>query len=105
MVNDNIDSCSYHVLSDIISNAATVVLMAPIALGVAKGIQASVDTFLLAVAIGASCAFLTPIWHQSNTLVMVPGGYRFGDYWRIGLPLEILILILAIPLLLYFWPE
>lgn len=91
-------------LSDIINNAATVVLMAPIALGVAKGIQASVDPFLMAVAIGASCAFLTPIGHQSNTLIMGPGGYRFGDYWRMGLPLEIIIVAIAVPLLLFFWP-
>jgi len=91
-------------LSDLVNNAAAAVLMAPIAIGVAQGLGASPDPFLMAVAIGASCAFLTPIGHQSNTLVLGPGGYRFGDYWRMGLPLEILITIVAIPLLLWFWP-
>jgi len=91
-------------LSDIINNAAATVLMAPIAMNVAHGMDASADAFLMAVAIGASCAFLTPIGHQSNTLVLGPGGYRFGDYWRMGLPLEILIVLVAIPLLLIVWP-
>jgi len=79
-------------LSDIINNAARVVLMAPIAIGVANGINASVDPFLMAVAIGASCAFLTTTGHQTKTMVMEPGGSRFGDYRRIGLSLEILII-------------
>ncbi len=91
-------------LSDVINNAATVVLMAPIGIGVAHGLNASVDTFLMAVAVGGSCAFLTPIGHQSNTLVMGPGGYKFSDYWRMGLPLEIIIVLLGVPLILYFWP-
>lgn len=91
-------------LSDILNNAATVVLMAPIASKVAQGIGASPDPFLMAVAIGASCAFLTPIGHQNNALVLGPGGYHFGDYWRLGLPLEIIILIIAIPLLPVIWP-
>jgi di/tricarboxylate transporter len=91
-------------LSDIINNAATVVLMAPISISVAKSMGVSVDPFLMAVAIGASCAFLTPIGHQSNTLVMGPGGYRFSDYWRMGLPLEIIIVVIGVPLLMYFWP-
>jgi len=91
-------------LSDIINNAATAVVMAPIAAGIAKQLNANPDAFLMAVAIGASCAFLTPIGHQNNTLVMGPGGYRFGDYWRVGLPLEILIVALATPLLLLFFP-
>jgi len=91
-------------ISDIINNAATVVLMAPIAISVAAGINVSADAFLMAVAVGGSCAFLTPIGHQSNTLVMGPGGYAFTDYWRMGLPLEILIVILSIPLLMFFWP-
>ncbi len=91
-------------LSDIINNAATVVLMAPISISVAYGMNASVDPFLMAVAIGGSCAFLTPIGHQSNTLVMGPGGYRFGDYWRMGLPLELIIILLGVPLIMYFWP-
>ena len=91
-------------LSDLINNAATVVLMAPIAINTAAEIGASVDPFLMAVAIGGSCAFLTPIGHQSNTLVMGPGGYKFADYWRVGLPLEIIIVSVSIPLLMFFWP-
>ena len=91
-------------LSDVISNAATALVMAPIAVGVAVTLGADSDAFLMAVAIGASCAFLTPIGHQSNTLVMGPAGYRFGDYWRVGLPLEALIVLLAVPLLAVFWP-
>ncbi len=91
-------------LSDIINNAATVVLMAPIAIGVAHGLGYSVDPFLMAVAVGGSCAFLTPIGHQSNTLVMGPGGYRFTDYWRMGLPLEVIIVLVGIPAILAFWP-
>ncbi|MBI2879329.1 MAG: anion permease, partial [Candidatus Rokubacteria bacterium] len=71
---------------------------------VARGLGASADPFLMAVAVGASCAFLTPIGHQSNTLVMGPGGYRFGDYWRMGLPLEVVIAAVAVPLLLWVWP-
>ena len=90
-------------LSDIMNNAATVVVMAPIAVGLAGQTGGSVDAFLMAVAIGGSCAFLTPIGHQCNTLVMGPGGYRFGDFWRVGLPLEVLIILIAIPLLLVFW--
>lgn len=91
-------------LSDIINNAATVVLMAPIAISVASGLGFSVDPFLMAVAIGGSSAFLTPIGHQSNTLVMGPGGYKFTDYWRMGLPLEIVIIVVGVPLIMYFWP-
>lgn len=91
-------------LSDVINNAAAAILMAPIAVKLANGMYVSPDPFLMSVAIGASCAFLTPIGHQSNALVMGPGGYHFGDYWRMGLPLEILIVIVSIPLLLAFWP-
>jgi di/tricarboxylate transporter len=91
-------------LSNVINNAAAAVLMAPIALNVADGLKASTAPFLMAVAIGASCAFLTPIGHQSNTLVLGPGGYRFGDYWRVGAPLSALVLGTALLLLLYFWP-
>lgn len=91
-------------LSDIVNNAATAVIMAPIALGLAERLEVNADPFLMAVAIGASCAFLTPIGHQNNTLVMGPGGYRFGDYWRMGLPLELLIVALSIPLILVVWP-
>lgn len=91
-------------LSDIINNAATVVLMAPVAIGVAKGLGFSVDPFLMAVAVGGSCAFLTPIGHQSNTLVMGPGGYKFTDYWRMGLPLEVIIVAIGVPLIMWVWP-
>ncbi|MFP6778519.1 MAG: SLC13 family permease, partial [Alphaproteobacteria bacterium] len=91
-------------LSDIVNNAATAVIMAPIAVGLAERLQVNADAFLMAVAIGASCAFLTPIGHQNNTLILGPGGYRFGDYWRMGLPLEILIVAVSIPMILWVWP-
>ena len=91
-------------LSDLVNNAASAVLMAPIAIGIAHDLGASIDPFLMAVAIGASCAFLTPIGHQSNTLVMGPGGYRFTDYWRMGVVLEVIIVVVSVPLLLLFWP-
>jgi di/tricarboxylate transporter len=91
-------------LSDLVNNAAAVVLMAPIAIRTAQGMDSSIDPFLMAITIGASCAFLTPIGHQSNTLVMGPGGYKFGDYWRMGLILEIIVLVVAIPLIMIFWP-
>ncbi|WP_322521070.1 SLC13 family permease [Guyparkeria halophila] len=91
-------------LSNIVNNAAAAVLAAPIAIQVAQGMNASADPFLMAVAIGASCAFLTPIGHQSNTLVMAPGGYHFGDYWRMGLPLSLLVVIVAVPMILWVWP-
>ena len=91
-------------LSDLVNNAAAAILMAPIALRLATEAKVSADPFLMAVAIGASCAFLTPIGHQSNALVMAPGGYRFGDYWRLGLPLEIAIAVIAMPLILWYWP-
>lgn len=91
-------------LSDLVNNAASAVLMAPIAIGIALDMGASIDPFLMAVAIGASCAFLTPIGHQSNTLVMGPGGYRFTDYWRMGIVLELIVVAVSIPLLIFFWP-
>lgn len=91
-------------LSAVINNAATVVLMSPIGIGIANSLNLSIDPFLMAIAVGASASFLTPIGHQSNTLIMGPGGYRFGDYFRMGLPLSILIVIIAIPLILFFWP-
>ncbi|MDJ0942542.1 MAG: SLC13 family permease [Kiloniellales bacterium] len=91
-------------LSDVINNAATAVLMAPIGITIAQGLGVSIDPFLMAVAVGASSTFLTPIGHQSNLLVMGPGGYRFGDYWRLGLPLDILIVAVAVPLILQVWP-
>lgn len=88
-------------LSAVINNAATALLMAPIAVATAQGMNVSSDLFLMAVAIGASCAFLTPFGHQSNTLVMGPGGYQFGDYWKMGLPLEIVIVLVSMPLILW----
>ncbi len=91
-------------ISDIINNAATAVIMAPIAASIALSLGVNTDTFLMAVAIAASCAFLTPIGHQCNTLVMGPGGYQFRDYWRMGLPLEIIIVAVATPMLLWVWP-
>jgi di/tricarboxylate transporter len=91
-------------LTSVINNAATAVVMAPIAASVAAQLSVSADPFLMAVAIGASSAFLTPIGHQSNTLVLGPGGYKFGDYWPMGLPLQIIIIAVAVPLLLVVWP-
>ena len=91
-------------LSDIINNAATALIMAPICVGIAVSLNVNADPFLMAVAVGASCAFLTPIGHQCNALILGPGGYKFSDYWRMGLPLEILIVIIGTPLILYFWP-
>ena len=91
-------------LSDLVNNAAAIVLMAPIGISIARGMGVSIDPFLIAIAIGASCAFLTPIGHQSNTLVMGPGGYKFGDYWRMGLLLELIVVLVALPLILLFWP-
>ena len=91
-------------LSDIINNAATALIMAPICVGIAISMNVSADPFLMAVAVGASCAFLTPIGHQCNALILGPGGYKFSDYWRMGLPLEILIVAIGTPLIIFFWP-
>jgi di/tricarboxylate transporter len=91
-------------LSDIMNNAATAVLMAPIGVSIAEGLGVSVDPFLMAVAIACSSTYLTPIGHQSNLLVMGPGGYKFGDYWRMGLPLDLIILVVSVPLILTVWP-
>ena len=90
-------------VSDIINNAATAVIMAPISYEIAINFGYDVNAFLMVVAIGASCAFLTPIGHQCNTVVMGPGNYKFTDYWRMGLPLEILIVAVAIPMILFVW--
>jgi di/tricarboxylate transporter len=87
-----------------LNNAATVLVMAPIGAGFAKTLGYNPDAFLMAVAIGAACDFLTPIGHQCNTLVMGPGGYRFGDYSRLGAPLSLLVILLAVPLILFVWP-
>lgn len=91
-------------LSNVVNNAAAALLMAPIAASLASGFDASLDPFLMVVAVSASCAFLTPIGHQSNTLVLGPGGYRFGDYWKLGLPLSLIVMIVAIPMILLVWP-
>ncbi|UCE32075.1 MAG: anion permease [Burkholderiales bacterium] len=91
-------------LSDLMNNAATAAVMSPIAIGTAQQLGVSADSFLMAVAIGASCAFLTPVGHQNNTLILGPGGFRFGDYWRLGLPVEILVVAVSIPMLLLVWP-
>ncbi|MEZ5864253.1 MAG: SLC13 family permease [Geminicoccaceae bacterium] len=91
-------------LSDFMNNAATAAVMCPIAIGTAAGLGVAVDGFLMAVAVGASCAFLTPIGHQNNTLILGPGGFRFGDYWRLGLPLEVVVTVVAVPLILLVWP-
>ncbi|MAZ04700.1 MAG: SLC13 family permease [Sneathiella sp.] len=91
-------------LSDVLNNTATAVIGAPIALDIANRLNVNPDTFLMVVAVAASCAFLTPIGHKNNTLIMGPGGYKFGDYWRMGLPLEILVIAVSIPSILFFWP-
>ena len=91
-------------LSDVMNNTATAVITAPIAIDIARRLDVSPDTFLMGVAVAASCAFLTPIGHKNNTLILGPGGYRFGDYWRMGLPLEVLIIAVATPTILWVWP-
>lgn len=91
-------------LSDFMNNAATAAVMCPIALGAAAQLEVNPDTYLMAVAIGASCAFLTPIGHQNNALILGPGGFRFGDYWRLGLPMEVVVVLVATPMLLWVWP-
>lgn len=91
-------------LSDFMNNAATGAVMCPIALSTAQQLGVDPNAFLMAVAVGASCAFLTPIGHQNNTLILGPGGFRFGDYWPLGLPLEVLIVAISVPMLLWVWP-
>ena len=89
--------------TDIINNAATAVIMAPISAGIGMQLGYDIEPFLMVVAVGASCAFLTPIGHQCNTVVMGPGNYKFTDYWRLGLPLDILIIAVSIPMILFVW--
>lgn len=91
-------------LSDVMNNTATTIIAAPIAVDIAQRLQVNPDPFLMGVAVAASCAFLTPIGHKNNTLILGPGGYKFGDYWRMGLPLEILIVLVATPMILWVWP-
>ena len=90
-------------LSNVVNNAAAAILVAPIALGISSQLELASDAVLMAVAVGASCAFLTPIGHQSNALVMEPAGYRFGDYWRLGLPLSVLVTVVGVPMILWVW--
>ncbi|WP_028322600.1 SLC13 family permease [Desulfatiglans anilini] len=92
------------VLTDFMNNAATAAVMCPIAIGTAAQLGVNADSFLMAVAIGASCAFLTPVGHQNNTLILGPGGFGFGDYWRMGLPTDILVVCIGVPMLLWVWP-
>ena len=91
-------------LSDVLNNVATALIAAPIGVDVARHLDVNPDSFLMAVAVAASCAFLTPIGHKNNTIVMGPGGYKFGDYWRMGLPLEVLVVVVGLPMILVFWP-
>ena len=91
-------------LSDVMNNTATAVIAAPLSIDIAGRLGVNPDPFLMGVAVAASCAFLTPIGHKNNTLIMGPGGYRFGDYWRMGLPLEILIILVSVPAILLVWP-
>jgi len=91
-------------LSDVLNNTATTIVAAPVGIEMARVLGVSPDPFLMAVAVAASCAFLTPIGHKNNTLILGPGGYRFGDYWRMGLPLEVLVIAVSIPAILVFWP-
>lgn len=91
-------------LSDVMNNAATAAVMCPIAIGIAQALGANPDSFLMGVAIGASCAFLTPIGHQNNTLILGPGGFRFGDYWKPGLLIELVVFAVAMVMLPIIWP-
>ncbi|MBC8319035.1 MAG: anion permease, partial [Desulfobulbaceae bacterium] len=91
-------------LSNLMNNAATAAMMCPIAIGAAHQLGANADPFLMVVAVGASCAFLTPIGHQNNTLILGPGGFQFGDYWRLGLVLGIIVVAVSIPMIFWVWP-
>lgn len=91
-------------LSDFMNNAATVAVMCPLAISIASQLEVNPDAFLMAVAVGGSCAFLTPIGHQNNTLILGPSGFKFGDYWRLGLPVEIVVVLIGLPVLLWAWP-
>jgi di/tricarboxylate transporter len=91
-------------LSDIMNNTATAVIAAPIAVDIASRLGVNADPFLMSVAVASSCAFLTPIGHKNNTLILGPGGYRFGDYWRMGLPLEVIVVAVGVPAILWVWP-
>ena len=92
------------VLSAVINNVTTIIIMVPIAVAIAHALQVNLDPFLMAVCLGASCSFLTPIGHQNNVLVMGPGSYTFGDYFKLGLPVEILVLAIGTPMIAWIWP-
>ncbi|WP_349363538.1 MAG: SLC13 family permease [Roseitalea porphyridii] len=91
-------------MSDFLNNVATALIAAPIGVSVAQSLGASPDPFLMGVAVAASCAFLTPIGHKNNTIIMGPGGYQFGDYWRMGLALEVIVIAVSVPMILWVWP-
>jgi di/tricarboxylate transporter len=91
-------------VTPLLHHAAAVLLMGPVAAAVAKNLGLAPDAFLMAVAFGAASDFLTPIGHQNSTLVMGPGGYRFSDYWRLGLPLTIIVTVCGTALILLWWP-
>ncbi len=91
-------------LSDVMNNAATAAVMCPIGISTATQLGVGSDAFLMAIAVGASCAFLTPIGHQNNTLILGPSGFRFGDYWRLGIVVEVIVLAIAVPMILWIWP-
>ncbi len=91
-------------LSDFMNNAATAAVMCPVAVSTANSLGMSTEPALMAVAVGASCAFLTPIGHQNNTLILSPSGFKFGDYWRLGLPLEVVVVLTATPMIMLIWP-
>ncbi|MGC3936232.1 SLC13 family permease [Roseobacter sp. EG26] len=91
-------------LSDVLNNTATTIVAAPVGIQMAQSLGVSPDPFLMAVAVAASSAFLTPIGHKNNTLILGPGGYKFGDYWRMGLPLEVIVVAVSIPVILVVWP-
>jgi len=90
-------------LSDVLNNTATAIIAAPVAVDMALDLGASPDPFLMAVAVASSCAFLTPIGHKNNTLILGPGGYGFGDYWRMGLPLEAIVIAVSVPAIMLVW--
>ena len=91
-------------VTPMLNNAATVIVMAPIAIGIAQGLGVNPDAFLMAVAIGASCDFLTPFGHQNNTLILAPGGYRFADFWKLGVPLDLVVVAVALAVLPVVFP-
>jgi di/tricarboxylate transporter len=90
-------------VTPVLNNTATVVIMAPIVISIARTLGVSPDAFLMAVAIGASCDFLTPFGHHNNSIILGPGGYRFGDFWRVGLPLDLIVIVLSLLLIPRVW--